>query len=269
MNTFQDHFFDFQFQGDLNLLYCGNRERSVDHKYVHRQKTYLLTYVAEGEATLSVSGKKAPLQRGDFFVSFPASGASYVTKAGIPWSIRWVTLTGSQPEVLLPLMGFSPQNPVRRVSDPSQTEGILKKLFSIAEKSDLNSKLSALSLLYELFSSVSRAKEASTDNPTVSRAIAYISDHYVDPNLTVESLAAAAFLNANYFSKLFSAHAGMPPARFILKVRMEKAKKLLLFTELSVGGIAFATGFSDPLYFSRAFHRYTGLSPSKFRHTQK
>lgn len=265
MNTFQDRFFHFGFRGDLNLLYCGNREKSIDHKYTHTQNAYLLTYVAEGRATLSIAGKKFPLKAGDFFVSFPASGASYATKAKIPWSIRWVTLTGSQLEELFPLMGFTPSQPILSAGNTAEAERILKELFDIALKDDLKSKLDALSLLYELLSSLTKASSAGAENPTVDKALAFISEHYGDPRLSVEFLAEQAFLNVNYFSKLFTAHTGLSPSRFILKTRMEKAKKLLLFTDLPVGQIASSVGFPDPLYFSRAFHRYAGLSPTSFR----
>ncbi|MBE6711916.1 MAG: AraC family transcriptional regulator [Ruminococcaceae bacterium] len=269
MNTFQDHFFDYHFRGDLNLLYCGNRERSIDHRYVHTQNAYLLTYVVEGSATLSVSGKKIPLKAGDLFVSYPSSGASYITKTGVPWSIRWVTLTGTQPESLLPLMGFAPDKPCLPAADPARAEQILAELFAIALKDDLKNKLYALSLLYELLSAVSPSSAPVAGNKTVSNAVAFISEHYGDKELSVESLAATAFLNTNYFSKLFTAHTGISPGRFISKTRMEKAKKLLTFTQLSVAGVAIAVGFSDPLYFSRSFRRYTGLSPSQFRAASK
>ena len=265
MNAFQDHYFDFQFQGDLHLLYCGNREHSIDHKYTHTQNAYLFTYVKEGSATLSVAGKKIPLKAGDFFISYPASGATYVTKPGIPWSIRWVTLTGSQPESLLPLMGFTPSHPVFSLSNTAEVEKILKELFEIALKDDLKNKLAALSLLYELLCAVAKSASTPTNHKTVSEAVSYESEHYGETDLTVERLSERAFLNPNYFSKLFTASVGMPPSRFILKTRMEKAKKLLAFTHLSVGEIAAAVGFSDPLYFSRTFRRYAGLPPTEYR----
>ena len=267
MNVFQDQYFDFQFQGDLNLLYCGNREHSIDHKYTHTQNAYLFTYVAEGSAILSLAGKRIPLKSGDFFVSYPASGASYVTRSGVPWSIRWVTLTGSQPESLLPLMGFSPTHPVLSLSNTTEVERILEELFEIALKNDLKNKLSALSLLYGLFAAVSNSSAAPADHKAVAEAVAYVSEHYGEKDLSVETLSARAFLNPNYFSKLFTSRVGMPPSRFILKTRMEKAKKLLAFTQLSVGAVALAVGFSDSLYFSRTFHRYTGLSPTQYRNT--
>ena len=265
MNTFQDHFFNFGFRGDLNLLYCGNREKSIDHKYTHTQNAYLLTYVAEGKATLSVGNQKMPLKAGDFFVSYPASGASYTTKSKIPWSIRWVTMTGSQLEELLPMIGFTPSHPILTASNPLEAERILKELFDIALKDDLKNKLSALSLVYELLSSLALVSPATDTAPAVSEAVSYVSEHYGDRHLSVRSLADAAFLNPNYFSKLFLAHTGLSPSRFILKTRMEKAKKLLRFTELSVGEIATEVGYSDALYFSRTFRRYAGLSPTAFR----
>lgn len=265
MNSFQDRFFNFQFCGDLTLLYCGKRENSVNHKYTHTQKAYLLTYVVDGEAVLLTEGKKMPLKTGDFYVMFPESGASYTTRSDKPWSIRWVTLTGAQLDQLLPLMGFSRRHPITEIANPQAVTDILKDLFSIAPKEDLKSKLSALSLLYDLLGAVSKAENTIPQNKIVSDAVDYIAEHFPDANLTVEALAARAFLNPNYFSKLFTSHVGMPPTKFILKTRMEKAKNLLRFSPLSIGEIAEAVGFSDPLYFSRAFHRFTALPPSKFR----
>lgn len=265
MNSFQDRFFHFRFQGDLNLLYCGNRENSVNHKYTHTQKAYLLTYVVDGNAMLSAGEKRIPLKKGDFYVMFPESGASYTTRSDKPWSIRWVTLTGAQLDELLPLMGFSRSHPITEPANPQAVEEILKELFFIAPKEDLKSKLSALSLLYDLLGAVSKTESTIPQNKIVSDAVDYIAEHFSDEKLSVEILAAKAFLNPNYFSKLFTTHVGMPPTKFILKTRMEKAKNLLRFTHLSVGEIAEAVGFSDPLYFSRAFHRFAGIPPSKFR----
>ena len=265
MNLFQDHFFKFQFQGDLNLLYCGNRENSLNHRYTHKQKAYLLTYVVDGNATLAANNKKIALKKGDVYVLFPSSGASYVTVPNKPWSIRWVTLTGSQLEELFPLMGFSPDRPVASTANPQMVEEIFKELFVIALREDLKSKLSALSLLYELLSMISKTERTLPNNRIASDAADYVAGHFSDPKLTVEILAKNAFLNPNYFSKLFSSQFGMPPAKFILKTRMKKAEELLRFTDLPVSAIALSVGFSDPLYFSRAFHRFMGLSPTKYR----
>lgn len=264
MNTFQDNYFDFKIKGDLNLHYCGNREGSIDHKYTHKQDAYLLTFVVSGEAALTVGNKKLELSTGDFCVFFPESNASYITKSDVPWSIRWVTLTGALLQELLPMLGFTPENPIIKVTEPSEIERTLEKLFVITPKDDLKSKISALSLLYELFSRLAKSSVSPIKNEVIANAVSYISRHY-NEKLTIESLSQRAFLNANYFSKLFTSNVGITPQQFIIRTRMEKAKDLLLYSELTAGEISSAVGFNDALYFSRAFKSYTGVSPSEFR----
>ena len=267
MNTFKDNYFDFKIKGDLNLHYCGNRVGSIDHKYTHKQDAYLLTFVVSGEAELTVGNKSFELSTGDFCAFFPQSNASYITKSDVPWSIRWVTLTGTQLQELLPMLCITKENPILKVSDPNQIEGILEKLFTLTPKDDLRSKISALSLLYELFSSLAKSSALPIKNETVADAVKYISRHYND-DLSIEFLSQRAFLNANYFSKLFTSNVGITPQQFIIRTRMEKAKELLTFSELNVGEISLAVGFSDSLYFSRAFKKYTGVSPSEYKNSK-
>lgn len=58
---------------------------------------------------------------------------------------------------------------------------------------------------------------------------------------------------------------GESPARFIQKVRLNKARELLQTTELNVSEIAYEVGFTDPAYFSRAFNKEFGAPPSSLR----
>ena len=266
MNTFQDNVFDFRLQGDLNLHYCGYRPESIDHKYVHRQNTYLLTFVCEGEATLTVGERTMSLTAGDAYVMFPSSLASYETAAGRPWSFRWVTLTGSQMKTLLPMLGVTPEEPILRPAESARAERLLEELFRKTEQADVRSKLAAMGLLYELFSCLAQ-RAAPTANATVAEAVRYMSRHYAE-ELTVHGLAERAFLNNNYFSKLFSEHVGLTPQQFLLKLRMERAKELLQYTDLTVGEVAAKVGFADALYFSRVFRRYAACSPTEFRRTK-
>ncbi len=265
MNVFQDNVFDFRLQGELTLHYCGKRRDPVNHRYVHRQNAYLITYVCEGEATLSVNRRRLLLHEGDVYVMFPASGASYVTAPHRPWSIRWVTVTGTQLETLLPLLGFTEEMPVHRVAEPERVESLLEALFYQAMKADVAGKIAGMAQLYEFFSCLAPRAAAPIENHRIADVVGYINRHYAE-ELTVSILAERAHLNRNYFSKLFTTHVGMTPQRFLSRLRMEKAKELLRYTELMVGEIAAAVGITDALYFSRTFKRYTGYSPSEYRY---
>jgi AraC-like DNA-binding protein len=65
-------------------------------------------------------------------------------------------------------------------------------------------------------------------------------------------------------STLFAAAFGMSPVAYRLQVRLNRARELLVSTRRNVSETAYASGFADPLYFSRVFNRYFGATPSSF-----
>lgn len=95
--------------------------------------------------------------------------------------------------------------------------------------------------------------------------------HYIDIGynlpLTINQLSSMIHLSKSHFYKVFSAYTGDTPLQYINKVRIEKAKKILNTTRLSVSDIAFKVGFEDPKYFSRIFHQHTGVAPRQWRNT--
>lgn len=78
-------------------------------------------------------------------------------------------------------------------------------------------------------------------------------------------LAKIATLSTSRFAHLFRQQLGVPPVRYLERVRLEQAKALLLTTALPVKTIANEVGYPDPLHFSGRFQRLTGLSPRDFR----
>jgi YesN/AraC family two-component response regulator len=65
-------------------------------------------------------------------------------------------------------------------------------------------------------------------------------------------------------SKLFKQETGESPINYLIKIRMEKAKELLVKEELSVKEIANSVGYQDAYHFSKLFKKYTGNSPSDY-----
>ncbi|WP_239628034.1 helix-turn-helix domain-containing protein [Paenibacillus sp. H1-7] len=93
--------------------------------------------------------------------------------------------------------------------------------------------------------------------------------HYIDAHLaeelTIEQLSLHAHFHPNYFIRMFKKHMGTPPMKYIHERRLEKAQQLLASTELTVGEVAGRTGFNDVSYFSAAFKKHTGATPSDYR----
>jgi AraC family transcriptional regulator len=96
------------------------------------------------------------------------------------------------------------------------------------------------------------------------RVAAHIEEHAAD-DISLATLAALAGLSPFHFSRSFKRSFGMPPHRYHAHRRIERAKQLLANRELSITAIALEVGFGEATTFSAAFHRLTGLTPSRYR----
>ncbi len=81
----------------------------------------------------------------------------------------------------------------------------------------------------------------------------------------LEDAAAAAYLSPSRFSHLFSETMGVSFRKYMLRLRIERAKFFLASTRAPVGEIAAKCGFQDPNYFSKLFRREVGATPTEFR----
>jgi AraC-like DNA-binding protein len=96
------------------------------------------------------------------------------------------------------------------------------------------------------------------------RAQELIRGHLAE-NLALADLARACDLSVAHFARAFKRSMGMPPYRFVLMLRIARAKRLLRKTQLPLADVATSCGFADQSHFTRAFHRVVGQSPGGFR----
>jgi len=105
-------------------------------------------------------------------------------------------------------------------------------------------------------------------DPHVQIVLRKIWDHYAEP-LSVEALIRSVPISRSSLYKLFIQQVGRPIARELMRVRLGHARHLLTSSEMSVGAIAKACGFSSLITFSRAFSDNLKVSPSEFRSSQR
>lgn len=93
----------------------------------------------------------------------------------------------------------------------------------------------------------------------------YMESHYANANLSLDYLSEQFHLNPKYLSKLFKEETGRKFVDYLIDIRMEQAKRLLLESGLSVQEVAEGVGYTSAISFSRVFRKIYGLSPSEFR----
>ncbi len=103
----------------------------------------------------------------------------------------------------------------------------------------------------------------------IYKARRWIEERACDLDVDLRQIAESLFMSYDNFRRRFKAQVGLSPNRYIQSMKVEKAKELLLFTDLEVKEISEQVGFSDPYYFSRVFKEWEKKSPQNFRGVNK
>ena len=98
----------------------------------------------------------------------------------------------------------------------------------------------------------------------IEETVAYMQQH-LDKPLHVATLAAKANFSPSQFFLLFKRWMGSAPIDYFIRMRIQRAGRLLCDTNLSVKEVAAELGYDDPFYFSRIFKSVNGLAPSDYR----
>lgn len=91
----------------------------------------------------------------------------------------------------------------------------------------------------------------------------YISANYAQ-EISLADMAQQIGVSSQYFSKLFKEETGHNFVEWINTTRISKAKEIIDTTHMTIKEAGYAVGFNDPNYFSRAFKKYTGMTPSQY-----
>ncbi len=102
----------------------------------------------------------------------------------------------------------------------------------------------------------------------LQRAKEVIAGHLAE-GVTVARLAEECGLSRGYFTKAFKRSTGFSPHEWLMHLRIDKAKELMLKTDEKLSQISVFCGFVDQSHFSRVFHRQTGVSPFAWRRNRR
>ena len=109
------------------------------------------------------------------------------------------------------------------------------------------------------------AQRRSKYSVTIQKAKKYIEKNYMKNNLSLQDVAQHLFLSVAYFSILFKRETNSTFLSYLTKIRMEKARELLMTNAYTIYNISEAVGYDNPTYFSTLFKKYYGLSPRDYK----
>lgn len=114
---------------------------------------------------------------------------------------------------------------------------------------------------------VYRSKDSRLDQQSICLLMeTYLQENFAK-DVSFQELSEKFGFTPEYLGKIFKKHSGETPLKYLTRLRMNEAKRLLLNNpEMEIQMVGELVGYKDGFYFSRAFKSYTGIQPSEFRH---
>ncbi|NQX59720.1 ABC transporter substrate-binding protein [Paenibacillus qinlingensis] len=239
----------------------------------YRVPTSAFLYVTEGSARLHIDGIESRMQR--FHVLHVGKGLRLDIAAAEQLEYFMVLY-----KAILPLPSryelvhlMERENPfqLRYSLSPKYPISWLQKLEHMHQIWQAPSPLDKFKvktlfyqLLYELVEQLHEQGVEIIQPDLVSQAVYYMEEHYQEA-LSLEELADTLECTSRQLLRLFKSQMGTSPIEYLIQLRVNKAKELLIYTDRTLKEISESVGYADSYYFSRIFKKQEGVSPKRFK----
>lgn len=220
----------------------------------------------DGAGWCEVRGVRHDISSGQFVIIPEQTPHSYYADPTRPWSIWWLHVAGSDVPALLRSIGTTVEQPAAPMADPLTIFELAATICDhLAADETAASLTSAAGAAWHLLARL--AAERSTrdvNHEPIARVQVHLRENLSSPT-NMPNLAAMAGFSPSHFSARFRAATGYTVLEYVKRLRMARARRLLMLTDTPIADIASAVGYGDALYFSRHFSAVHQVSPSQFR----
>jgi AraC family transcriptional regulator, transcriptional activator for feuABC-ybbA operon len=261
----------------FHLHYCNSRQPSDGLKHSNKiNKTiqhHELIFITGGKGHIISSHKRYQIKEGTLLYLRPNEQYSVDIDAEDPlcllsvhFSYATVNLNGDKwnirSETDMLSLDF-----VQNLKEYYQINNIFKKLVEswIGKLPGYEFITKALlqQLLFEIFQNIKNNSQNYSTSLKVEKIIEYMRQN-IDNRLTLADLSELVQLSSAYLSRVFKETTGYSVIGFFNKIKVDKAKELIIEGDKKVKEVAQILGFTDEFYFSRIFKKIEGMSPSEF-----
>ncbi|MCY9657908.1 AraC family transcriptional regulator [Paenibacillus chondroitinus] len=238
----------------------------------------MLLIVREGTGELFMNGRKVALHYGLVIYAPIGSGMHVVNTSSrdlhldrIAFEVlkkaEWPAARGAYRQGKMPAIF---QEPIQ-LQTPYRVLKLTKELDAVQLSGEPQEMFRRQLLFYSIMDTICRNMGEERPKETgnvIEHAVALIHQHYRN-DLTRDQLAEQLGVSPEHFSRLFKKEKGMSFIDYLLHLRIEKSRELLLLSKSNVHEVAQEVGFQSQYYFSRKFKQLVGVSPSAYVHQPK
>ena len=258
----------------LYMKTCGIQRCLPGYTYPHNAREgYHLHVVLSGKGLLRVRGREYHIHKGQMFLLKDREDVFYQADLEDPWYYVWITYYGEQAQRYMIYAGFAEDVYVQDCNiDPMEFSNLVTE---ILERPHLNtsSEIYRMSLAIRFLSLAIESREKSEDasrqksdltaDDYVHYAIRFMESNY--SGIKISDVADYIGINRTYLTAIFKTKMHVSPQEYLMQVRMDKSRELLIKTDVPIYVVAKEVGYQDQLPFSKMFRKKYGLSPEQYR----
>ncbi|MCR4949772.1 MAG: AraC family transcriptional regulator [Solobacterium sp.] len=231
--------------------------------------TFLILHTDHGSGILECSGRTFHLEEGDLFWIDCRIPHTYRTD-GTFWEHTDIHIGGTGAKDLYGEFAAAGQFVLRRNDIPyymSDTEDLLDAYVRPESHRTMRIAHCIETFLMHLILSADKSRGRQAESSDIlQNLIYYMHEHFREP-LSMDQLSALSGLSRFHMSREFKKLTGFAPNEYLIRLRIEQSKVLLVSSSLPVYEIAALSGFESETYFSRLFHQRMHMTPGVYRKT--
>ena len=235
---------------------------------------YCIHYIISGSGYYTSGRMSRRLSRGDTFILYPGEEVRYYADREEPWEYGWAGFMGADAASIIRNTSFTKEKPYilrGKIPEEKIRDG-LERIYQVKG----NTYVAAVAMAGALYSFLAVFMHyGEKENPEKEIQITYVekAEKYIETNysypVTVEDVAVYVGISRSHLFRSFQTYLRKSPKEYLSEYRIKQACHLLRETDLSVSAIAYSVGFENNLYFSKAFRKQKGVSPSEYRKDRK
>lgn len=242
----------------MNVIVTGMSSEHLTGYAMHSHPVWEIVLFLRGSGVITVGERRIPFRPG-IIVCQP------------PDTLHGTQADGEYQDIYVQIQGFAPPGGGEMIvyedGEGGRFEVLMRMLNEAFHQREANWRALTDALMDSLYQLLVGWSMGRGDSPMVENAVREMVLNLSNPDFEPATLAEKSGYCPDHFRRRFRAETGMTPQQYMMHLRIEHAKRLLasgVFAGQSVRQAAVLSGYQDPYYFSRAFRKHTGMSPSEY-----
>ncbi len=231
---------------------------------------FAILYITKGEGIFETKEiRKKIIKEGTIVFLYPNVWHRYRPNENTGWKEYWICFNGEQPRKFLDKNILQKNKPLVEIGLNETIVNLFNQILEYLENEQIGFRELMASLTYQIIAQINSCKRrrqfgGKEIEKVILKAKIYLAEN-ISYQVNFKELAQNLGVGYSWFRKMFQHYTQLPPSQYFQLLKLNKAKTLLIGTEMQIGEISDVLGFESQFYFSKFFKKRTGISPTAWR----